>query len=158
MPAEALRLLSLLHDVSRDAFRLADNTEEREDSIHPDHSDYLSLCESLDKCDEEPEIDDVFARDGWLTVHDKLQTLITEMDGCNKTYHGALQKAGSALGLPAGADLATRLAPVIEQQAAVVAVARDILAILQHPTRSVTSIEMWKLDDAIQKLNKGLYS
>ena len=79
---EILRLVELLGEVACAAFRAADDSEERQRQIDGeiehmvDEANFRALCAALDACDEEPGIDDVYFRDGWLTVLDKLRKLL----------------------------------------------------------------------------------
>lgn len=79
---EILRLVELLGEVACAAFRAADDSEERQRQIDGeiehmvDEANFRALSSALDACDEEPGIDDVYFRDGWLTVLDKLRKLL----------------------------------------------------------------------------------
>ena len=76
----ALFLLGLLGEVAGTAFRAADDSEERDEEGSRVHivgsGDFDALSRALDACDELPELDDCYVRDGWLRALDELRGLL----------------------------------------------------------------------------------
>ena len=73
-----LVLVELLGAVAGKAFRLADNSEDDgSEGISVQRTDFDELSKSLDACDELPELDDVYVRDGWLRALDELRELLS---------------------------------------------------------------------------------
>lgn len=71
-------LVELLGAVAGTAFRLADNSEDSgsPEEISVQRSDFGTLSAALDACDELPELDGDFVRDGWLRALDELRALL----------------------------------------------------------------------------------
>lgn len=73
-------LVELIGEVARTAFRIADDSEERDEEgsrIHVVGSgDFDALSKALDACNEVPELGDEYVRDGWLRALDELRGLL----------------------------------------------------------------------------------
>lgn len=74
-------LVELIGEVARTAFRIAEDSEERDEEgsrIHVVGSgDFDQLEKALDACDELPDLGDEYVRDGWLRALDELRALLS---------------------------------------------------------------------------------
>ena len=88
-------------------------------------------------------------------LRDDLKSLLVAIEG---TMWADAQWVARCRALLTAQPQASAAQSAHADESGVVKVARDILAILQHPTRSVTAMDMWKLEDALKAHDEAAQS